>query len=49
MMIDYDALFQQLKYDAEAIADMGATETEIEQTKKLLDFIANYEDGETNG
>lgn len=45
--MDIDGLFEMLKRDAEMIA--GATETEIEQTKKLLDFIANYEDGETNG
>lgn len=39
-MIDYDKLFQQLKYDAETIADLGATENEMERTEKLLDWIA---------
>lgn len=40
MMIDYDALFQQLKYDAEAIADMGATTNDDERTVKLLEWMS---------
>lgn len=39
-MIDYDALFQQLKYDAETIADLGATENDRERTEKLLNWVA---------
>lgn len=39
-MIDYDALFQQLKYDAETIADLGAAESDDERTARLLQWMS---------
>lgn len=38
-MIDYNKLFQQLRYDAETIAALGAAESDTERTATLLKWM----------